>query len=91
MKGVLHTYTIIIKHTFLFKTLELHILLFLDKPCHVCNTGNVGGAHNCGECGSNVHVFCGTPVCGSEEGYSQPVTCFKCKPSKSKQDIYLYM
>ena len=67
-----------------------HYFLFLVQPCYVCNTGNVGGAHKCCECDNNVHVFCGTAVSDSDEGYGQPVICFKCKPKESKNvcDIY---
>ncbi|CAB4021276.1 Hypothetical predicted protein, partial [Paramuricea clavata] len=53
------------------------------KPnCYVCNTGNEGGAHKCCECNNNVHVFCGTAVSNSDEGYGQPVICFKLHPVK---------
>ena len=45
----------------------------------------------CCKCDNNVHVFCATAVSDSDEGYGQPVICFKCKPSEGKSFCDIYM
>ena len=44
------------------------------------------GAHKCCQCGNSVHVFCGIAESGTEEGYGQPVICFKCQPKQNSED-----
>ena len=39
----------------------------------------MNSAHKCHDCGQAVHFICRDPVPNSEEGYGQPVICFKCK------------
>ena len=54
----------------------------MNKVCAVCKE-DVNGAHKCHDCRQAVHFICGDPVPNSEEGYGQPVICFKCKGKKN--------
>lgn len=56
----------------------------MNKICPVCEK-DIDGSHVCRDCKQAVHLFiCGDPVPNSEEGYGQPVICFKC--SKKLQE-----
>ena len=47
--------------------------------CPICEK-DIEGAHVSQDCNQAVHLFlCGDPVPDSDEGYDQPVICFKCK------------
>ena len=51
----------------------------MNNTCPVCEK-DIDGAHVCRDCKQAVHLFiCGDPVPNSDEGYGQPVICFKCK------------
>lgn len=54
----------------------------MNNICAVCKE-DVSGAHKCQDCGQAVHFICGDPVPNSEEGYGQPVICFKCIKNKT--------
>ena len=54
----------------------------MNNICPVCEN-DIDGAHVCCDCKQAVHLFiCGDPVPNSDEGYGQPVICFKCKENK---------
>ena len=54
----------------------------MNNTCPVCEK-DIDGAHVCRDCKQAVHLFiCGDPAPNSDEGYGQPVICFK---SKEKQ------
>ena len=56
--------------------------------CKVCKQ-EVGNGHKCAQCNDPVHLICGKPVKGDEEGYGQKVVCFKCEKQGKKYPILI--
>lgn len=47
------------------------------KPCVVCRH-DASKLHGCVSCSEHVHIFCGIPIPGSEQGYGQKAQCPTC-------------
>lgn len=59
--------------------------------CWACKKGEVGKAHQCVTCKHYVHVFCGTPAEGYEEGHGQKVICSLCFKGIDNGTQYLFI
>lgn len=53
-----------------------------NEPLCVTCSGPTTGAHSCRICNKPIHVICGVPEDGQEEGYGCKVICFLCEKKR---------